>query len=72
LINLHFWSVLNPFKYYNETDDEGIEDDLATKKYDNAVEEDDATDDHPIYQDEEVTEEEIRLFGPLEEREVKS
>ena len=71
LINLHFWNILNPLKYYKEAGDEEIEDTLERKKYENEVEEDDATDDQPIYQDQEVTEEEIRLFGPLEEREVK-
>ena len=72
LINLHFWNVLNPLKYYNVTGDEEIEDNPERKKFDNLVEEDEATDDQPIYQDQEVTEEEIRLFGSLEEREVKN
>ena len=72
LINLHFWNVLNPLQYYKYTDDVGKENDLEREQYDNVVTVDDATDDYPVYQDQEVTEEEIRLFGPLEEREVKS
>ena len=73
IINLHVWNVINVFKYHQRNDSTNvIQQDLLNdlNKYDNDF--DDTPDEHPKYQDEEFTEEEIKLFGPLEEREVKT
>ena len=72
IINLHVWNIVNMFKYHNDTAN-AIQEDLLKdlNKYENDFDEDDTTDEHPKYQDEEFTAEEIKLFGPLEEREVK-
>ena len=70
LTNLHFWNVIDVFYLFKDIRNYEIVDikKNATKfgEY-----ETDNQSDEPIYADEGFTEEEIRLFGPLEEREVK-
>ena len=70
LTNLHFWNVINvtylfkDLKNYEKVDIEKNITKFGQYEIDNQS-------DEPIYADEGFTEEEIRLFGPLEEREVK-
>ena len=70
LTNLHFWNVINVFHLYNDIRNDTIGD-VENKTRDYVHDEDENSSDEPIYADEGFTEEEIRLFGPLEEREVK-
>ena len=70
LTNLHFWNVINVFDLYQDIGNNTIVD-VGNKTRDYNQDEDDNINDDPIYADEGFTEEEIRLFGPLEEREVK-
>ena len=70
LTNLHFWNVINVFDLYQDVGNNTIVD-VDNKTRDYTQDEDDNINDDPIYADEGFTEEEIILFGPLEEREVK-
>ena len=70
LTNLHFWNVINVFYLFKDLRSYEIVDiETNTSKFEQYEVENKS--DEPIYADEGFTEEEIRLFGPLEEREVK-
>ena len=70
LTNLHFWNVINVFYFFKDLRSYEIVDiETNTSKFEQYEVENKS--DEPIYADEGFTEEEIRLFGPLEEREVK-
>ena len=70
LTNLHLWNVIDVFYLFKDLKNYEIVDvEKNTTKF-GEFEIDDKSDE-PIYADEGFTEEEIRLFGPLEEREVK-
>ena len=71
-VNIHLWhytSIFNPDNDTYNTIRHNSSFDIDI--YDNDFDDYNATGDHPKYQDEDFTEEEIRLFGPLEEREVQ-
>ena len=71
VINLHFWNMINIFHMYNDITNDNISD-VENKTFNSSFEDNDNQSEEPIYADEGFTEEEIRLFGPLEEREVSS
>ena len=71
-VNIHLWHSPTIFNHGNDTyktirNNSSFDIDI----YDNDFDDYNGTGDHPKYQDEDFTEEEIRLFGPLEEREVQ-
>ena len=72
IIYMRVWNIFHVFQS-NKDSHNGNKQDLLkdVKTYDKDFDEDGSTDKHPKYQDEDFTEEEIKLFGPLEEREVR-
>ena len=73
IIYMRVWNIFHDFQS-NKDSHNGNKYDLLKggKSYDKDFDEDGSTDKHPKYQDEDFTEEEIKLFGPLEEREVRN
>ena len=68
---LEFFEYINVSKLYNDLNDSIREDDSDNNDiYYTDIDKDDLTSNGPIYQDEDATEEQIKLFGPLEEKEV--
>ena len=70
LTNLHFWNVIDVFYLFKDLRNHKIVD-IEKNTTEFRQYEIDNQSDEPIYADEGFTEEEIRLFGPLEEREVE-
>ena len=70
LTNLHFWNVIDVLYLFKDLRNYEI-DDIEKNITEFGQFESDNKSEEPIYADEGFTEEEIRLFGPLEEREVK-
>ena len=69
ITNLHFWNIINIHNFYKDTENDTAGD-LENETKSHELDEDDNISEEPMYADEGFTEEEIRLFGPLEEREV--
>ena len=69
ITNLHFWNIIKIFNFYKDIEYDTIGD-LKNETKSHELDEDDDISEEPMYADEGFTEEEIRLFGPLEEREV--
>ena len=68
---LEFFEYINVSKLYNDLNDSIRDDDSDNNDiYYSDIDKDDLTSNGPIYQDEDATEEQIKLFGPLEEKEV--
>ena len=68
---LEFFEYINVSKLYNDLNDSIRDDDSDNNDiYYTDIDKDDLTSNGPIYQDEDATEEQIKLFGPLEEKEV--
>ena len=68
---LEFVEYINVSKLYKDLNDSIREDDSDNNDiYYSDIDKDDLTRNGPIYQDEDATEEQIKLFGPLEEKEV--
>ena len=68
---LEYFEYINVSKLYNDLNDSiRDKDSVDGDIYDSDTDKDDLTRDGPIYQDEDATEEQIKLFGPLEEKEV--
>ena len=68
---LEFFEYINVSKLYNNLNDSIRDDDSDNNDiYYSDIDKDDLTSNGPIYQDEDATEEQIKLFGPLEEKEV--
>lgn len=68
---LEFFEYINVSKLYNDLNDSIRESDSDNNDiYYSDIDKDDLVSNGPIYQDEDATEEEIKLFGPLEEKEV--
>ena len=68
---LEFFEYINVSKLYNDLNDSIRDDDSVNNDiYYSDIDKDDLASNGPIYQDEDATEEQIKLFGPLEEKEV--
>ena len=68
---LEYFEYINVSKLYNDLNDSiRDKDSVDGDIYYSDTDKDDLTRDGPIYQDEDATEEQIKLFGPLEEKEV--
>ena len=68
---LEFFEYINVSKLYNDLNDSIRDEDSDNNDiYYSDIDKDDLTSNGPIYQDEDATEEQIKLFGPLEEKEV--
>ena len=68
---LEYFEYINVSKLYNDLNDSiRDKDSVDGDIYYSDTDKDDLTSDGPIYQDEDATEEQIKLFGPLEEKEV--
>ena len=68
---LEFFEYINVSKLYNDLNDSIRDDDSDNNDiYYSDIDKDDLTSNGHIYQDEDATEEQIKLFGPLEEKEV--
>ena len=68
---LEFFEYINVSKLYNDLNDSIRDDDSVNNDiYYSDIDKDDLASNGPMYQDEDATEEQIKLFGPLEEKEV--
>ena len=68
---LEFFEYINVSKLYNDLNDSIRDDDSDNNDiYYSDIDKDDLASNGPMYQDEDATEEQIKLFGPLEEKEV--
>ena len=68
---LEFFEYINVSKLYNDLNDSIRDEDSDNNDiYYSDIDKDDLASNGPIYQDEDATEEQIKLFGPLEEKEV--
>ena len=68
---LEFFEYINVSKLYNDLNDSIRDDDSDNNDiYYSDIDKEYLTSNGPIYQDEDATEEQIKLFGPLEEKEV--